>query len=102
MKKYKTVLGLLGKRERWIKGLTAADKNGHGTFSVHDKEAAKFCLSGAIMKVYSVKKRSEIYPKVAFAIDKLFPLYGKRIILFNDSKKTKHKDVLKVLREAKV
>lgn len=88
--KYKTVRGLLAKKERWIKGWY--ELNG------------RYCLMGAIKEIYKDDRNAlSIVDKVIEAIKKLFPrCRTSSILYFNDTKRRSHSDILKVLKLAKV
>lgn len=102
MKKYKTVYDLLKSKDRWTRFASAKNKRNE-ICNIEDKNACKFCLEGAIGKVYGFGncKAEKAGDKIAAAIKKI---KGRcyDIIQFNDSHITEHSDILKVLKLAKV
>ncbi len=107
---------LLEKPERWTKGEYAKDTDGYRVGSC-EKEAACFCLLGGIRRVVdgteeeiemkAAKALAKIaLPKAASELEKNGVFYGSDVDYgsllptFNDAKKTKHRDVLKVIDKA--
>lgn len=97
LRRYKTVLGLLKSPARWTKCCLARTKGGDKC-AVDDPRAAKFCLLGALSRVY----RSDDEKRVAtFRLMEAVP--GKwSVSMFNDDLTTKHKHILAVLKKAKI
>jgi hypothetical protein len=91
--RHRTVRGLLRARKRWVKGQYY---DGHGAY----------CLAGAIDAVYRLpEQREAAVRKVTIAIKK----YAWRtfrwtpgLTEFNDHQDTKHADIVRVVRAAKV
>jgi hypothetical protein len=88
----KSVYELLESPERWTKLYTAVDVTGEPIYCESDK-ACKFCLLGAIIRVYSGNKAHIIGQLQNY-------LEVGSIALFNDDPKTTHADVLALVKEA--
>lgn len=97
MRTYKTVRGLLADPKRWTKNAYArrADSS---LVDIHDPAACRFCLSGAIDLVYTIGRSDKVRTKVANLIRSR--LLGDCLISFNDSRRTKHSDVLQIVKDA--
>lgn len=87
---YKTVRGLLADRKRWCKG--------QGKKVTPDGQES-YCLLGAVEEVYGMWTEASTK-----AVEKLYSLLPgfDSIVYFNDRKYTKHSDILKVLKKAKI
>lgn len=104
--KYKTVVGLLSNPKRWVKwafALTSKRSQGHGV-PVNSPKAQCFCLDGALIRVHGHSRAyTRARKRVGAAIAELFPELGSLSpITFNDRQETRHADVMKVVRRAKV
>lgn len=96
MRKFKTVAALLDRKERWTKSAYARSKIGR-VVDVTSKSAVRFCLIGAIERVYG---RGENYIS---ATNKLVNVINtERIMAFNDNDKTTFNMVRKAVRLAKI
>jgi hypothetical protein len=108
--KAKTLFGLFRNHpERWIKGCTAKTSKKGRVTCYTSVDAHCFCLSGAINRLYPIPdKWKEVTQKLQQVIGELFPPYTQNelfagdIIAFNDSRKTTFKDIMKVIKKAKV
>jgi hypothetical protein len=95
LRKYKTVRALLADKKRWIRGNYAVN-NRNRVVKVEDDTACRFCLSGAIRRVYgedtiaAVEARGQIMLACGLG----------SIVAFNDS--STHKQVLAAVRKAKI
>jgi hypothetical protein len=99
----KTVYELLEDPERWIKKRRSLDKNNFFV-PVESTEACKFCLAGAVYKIYDRKLRIVIKDRLNAAIEKYNKEFLSKgsVIGFNDDPKTTHQDVLEVVKMAGV
>lgn len=91
------VQDLLSSEEKWSKGSLAVDEFGNGV-AYNSKEAASFCLEGAILKCYRGKmKRTEIIHTMANLID--VRTYGKykAIAYWNDAPERTFKQIRKLI-----
>lgn len=106
---FKKVKTLLSERTRWCKGTLARNKYRHAV-KVESDSACKFCLVGAINRIYGddYYKNQPIKKKLASSINKLFPQFASgysdenTIIRFNDSSTVTYDDVKKVISHANV
>jgi hypothetical protein len=95
LRKYKTVSGLLVDKRRWTTGQFAADSR-NSPVDPQDARACRFCLSGAIRRIYGFET-----PGARYAILRLLPhIEGLSPVAFNDS--SSHRQVLAAVRKAKI
>lgn len=103
MKQYKTLTGLLGKPERWIKGSKARDAYGNWC-DPSWPDARCFCLLGAVDRLngsHSFRVHSDLCFAIAQAIAIEFPKWrGRGIARFNDSRHRRHEDIVRVSKRA--
>lgn len=90
------LFALLRSRKRWIKKIYARTKSGK-ICSPRSRLAVCYCLRGAELRVT---------PEGSCRLDRLhsaiMPYLGNRTaVSFNDARKTRHRDVLKVIKMAK-
>ena len=85
---YKTVRGLLADKKRWCKGKRRL---------VTPDGQESYCLIGAIEEVYGFN--SSISHEIR---DNLYGIIRGSVVGFNDDPKTRHSDILKVLKKAKI
>lgn len=97
---YKTVAGLLGDPSRWCKGENALDKNGR-IVNPDNKDAVKFCLSGAIFRVYGSYDAPEAGEVMTVIAQKYRKKYS-YMYEWNDSRRRTHEEVLSVVKLAKI
>lgn len=98
MKQYKTVYDLLKAPSRWTKFVAARNKKDQRV-SVESPDACKFCLVGAIDKIYKIHdKRILVRNKVR---DIIYRRYFSTISSFNDYT-AKHKDIIEICKLAKI
>lgn len=98
--KIRTVLervhNLLTDRKHWIKGVSFANSQGEW---IQQEKACRFCLDGAIYK--SLDNSYLLANSVGTFLDNFcVENKGQGYIDFNDDSKTKHKDVLNLLKKA--
>lgn len=93
---YKSVCELLGNSERWTTGTLARTKNNRPTEVCHIS-ATKFCLLGAIHKIYG-NDSTEIEDKIRRILRKKM---SSGLIGINNDKMT-HKEILEIVKEAKI
>jgi hypothetical protein len=102
MKQFKSLQSLFRENDHFTKGEYAQMKNGE-VCSPRDKEAVKFCLYGAIDRVYgNSHEGAEAVDRLIIAVNKLFPCFTNSITSFNDAEATTIRDIRKVVKEAKV
>ena len=109
---YTTILGLLKNPTRWTTGSNAVTSKRRGKWcGEFDPKATAFCLNGAALRVYGKPKSKTSVRAVktkayTVAINKIKAAIGTNsnsgVISWNDHYQRRHKDVLKVLRKAKV
>jgi len=101
MYKYKTVYGLLKDPKHWARGVQARTK--HGGRECEISEGTAFCLLGATARVYRQQEGKEkaADARIKSAIESLYPGY-EETAFFNDNRKIRHADVLRVLKAAGV
>lgn len=93
------VAELLSREEAWIQGLICTDVMGNAV-DVEDREACKFCLWGAMMKVYGSDSRSEAYQQ---AEDRLTEACGREdYIAWNEKKGRTQAEVIALCIKAGV
>lgn len=106
---------LLSSKDKWIKRNFALDEKGNHTYC-ENKEAAKFCLFGALMHCYrNILDRKLVGDKLDLAIrtytkgkyckagqSMLTNKKYKGVFSFNDKKTTTFKDIKKVLEIADI
>lgn len=93
---------LLSKRENWTREAFARNSKNEEC-KTDDPEACKFCILGSIQHIarsdYSLYTKASL--RLTLAMKKLFPRRSDNFVTsFNDAKRTKHADVLKVFDEA--
>lgn len=97
---YKTVLELLSDKNRWTQDVIAKKSNGEQC-PFHDAEAASWCLTGAIFKVYpDGLDRVIAFEKIIKSIIKINGTMKFNPAYFNDT--TTYEVVMRVVREANV
>jgi hypothetical protein len=104
MCKYKTVYSLLKNPDHWTRGVSARTKR-HGR-ACEISEGSAFCLLGATEYVYGGGREGleAVFianARVEAVINRLYPTHS-TIFDFNDNRKTRHADILRVLKEAGV
>lgn len=110
MKKYKTVRDLLSNKARWTRHAAGRNKKNQPV-DVKNKECVKFCLLGAIIRVYNYPMRKKMVNKLNNALNQFNPNYyplldewgnQANIATFNDSKNRKHEEILSILKKANI
>ena len=98
-----TVKELLNTEAHWTKRYSATDKSGN-CVAIESDKAEKFCLSGAIHRVYSTDgtKRAEAFKKVENVIKGYSLGTTSGIAAFNDRVETTFKDIQRVVAIAGV
>lgn len=98
MKRYRTVAALLASPKRWTKRAYARNARSRCA-DVDGPNATRFCLTGAIDRVYpGAVQSNNAHMKVCDILcARLLP---NSAILFNDSPRTKHSDILSVVKAA--
>ncbi len=100
---------LLQNPENWTKGVFARASNHDGEIDWYNSNYGNaehmtcWCISGAIQKVTNLEScATSPYLSPAFALLNALTstMHGKSLIQFNDDYKTKHKDVLALLKLA--
>lgn len=103
MKNYKTLTGLLGKRERWTQGTIARDEAGDCCNPL-SPAARCFCLLGAAGHLntgHSFRVHADLCFSIAEAIAIEFPKWrDDGIASFNDAPRRKHADIVRVCKRA--
>lgn len=100
-----TIKELFTDDSKWIKGQSWRKKNGEPCFV---EEAECFCLSGAVVRIYTNSHRGPIDIKLDVAAKKLFPFRYYRsdgasgYIVVNDHPDTIFEDIMKIVEEANV
>lgn len=100
----KSVAELYNVGDRWIKKYSAINADGTYASSINDPKAAKFCLSGAIHRVYGndAVLRADAFRKVEQVI-KGYSLGNKiSVVGFNDAEETTLTDIRRVVAIAGV
>jgi hypothetical protein len=100
----KTVYELLEDPDRWGKKYFAVDDHGICKM-VGSNEACKFCLDGALRRIYPTgKDYFTNFLKIQKVLNNNTDLsyFSTSLIGFNDDPKTTHQDVLEVARKANV
>lgn len=82
---------LLATPDKWTKRVTARDKLGNRTGS-DSNSACSFCLYGALVRCYPLKKRIALYDKIQGKLNT-------SPISWNDEPTRTHAEVLTVLKE---
>jgi hypothetical protein len=97
----RSVRGLLRKPEAWCKYTYAKNANGIG-ISAEANDAVRFCLSGAITRVYGSRfeQSGKVYDRLLSYLKRSYK--ARSIVSFNDRRKTTHADILKVCRAVKI
>jgi len=97
MRTFKTVAALLRDKRRWTKGTTGETADGL-VVGWDSPKAVRFCLVGAIRKVYGPRSNS-----IMETLRKHHLLNNScGIINFNDAASTSHADVMRLVRKAKI
>jgi hypothetical protein len=103
-KEFKSVRGLLQDKNRWTKGALAVNASGK-VVSSSSETAVKFCLVGAVSRIYPSEKnflkRADVFKRLLAAL-KSFKYCYPTIVQFNDAHLTTHDEVLKLIRKARV
>lgn len=107
-RKFKTVRELFRSENRWCKfalamvpAITLEGKTQLVPVAVDSPDATKFCLVGALKRVYPPSiRRMYAFNRVQRALEKIAPDLS--IAGFNDHPSTTIKDIRKLVKEAKV
>lgn len=103
MKNYKTLAGLLGKRERWTQHIKSRDADGHYCDPI-SPDARCFCLLGAAYRLtggHACRVYADLCFVIADAIAIEFPEWrGHGVSPFNDAPRRKHADIVRVCKRA--
>lgn len=100
MPKFKTVKELLSDPERWTKNWYAHDAQG-GSINAQNREAACWCMLGAIIRVYG---HGEMATTARHRLrDVIKKHYGEfDVARINDRESTTHADVMNILEMADI
>jgi hypothetical protein len=94
----KTVAELLESPERWAQGFFAFNQDGD-TRSPRSDEACKWCVFGAIKRIYSGSAEDEAFYKLNDIIHESDPRFI-LMVNWNDDPKRTHAEVLEAVRKA--
>lgn len=100
LRKFKSLRELFRTPSRWCKGSLARSSTGEEV-QPRGTKAAKFCLVGAVYRVYPPTKRWRVEEELSHSIGKVTGR-ARDIVEFNDDMETTFEDIRKVLKEAKV
>jgi len=91
---------LLNSPEKWTKGALARDKNDKYV-GILSKDAASYCLLGALFYCYDNKCIGKKWNKLNNAILEYgFRCFGETVVAFNNHPKTTYEDVIEVVKLA--
>lgn len=97
MQEFKTVQELLAVEERWAQGGHVFDSDGFAVPSINSPRASRFCLLGAVYKVYPTSSACLV------ALAKLEEVSGEaKLGLWNDAPERTHAEVLELVTKANV
>lgn len=95
IEQYQTVEALLASKSRWGQMRNALDKNGKEV-SIHSPQAERFCLIGALQRVY-VGERWYVKPGFLALENEIKQLGFSSVVVYNDTHN--HAEVLALVRK---